>query len=84
MTKSGCNVFHSSSSSQQLSRQVSVALQYANNNNDDDDGDDDKKTTKMIRQATYVKRSTLRLIRVTVPLENQSGLNFECVSVFLS
>jgi len=35
MTKYGCNVFYSFSS-QQLGRQVSVALQYANKNNDDD------------------------------------------------
>jgi hypothetical protein len=51
MTKSGCNVFLSFSS-QQLSRQVSVALQYANNDDDDDDADDDHKTTTTTTTTT--------------------------------
>jgi hypothetical protein len=45
MTKSACNVFLSFSS-QQLSRQVSVALQYANNNNNNKETTTKKTTTK--------------------------------------
>jgi len=86
MTKSGCNVFLSFSSKSLAARfqWLYSMLTTTTTNKQKTTKTTTKKTTKTTREATYVKLSTLRLIRSTVVLEKQSRLNFESVSVFLS